>query len=726
MGRTCWKAEFGGVEYKCRASGFARSLAARTPPADNCGLCCGSLIAQHLVPLVAVSSHLDMFIDVNHFLARTGVWRSKSFTISRYAVAVLSIATALLASHLVVVFLHTEPFASLFLCAIMFAAWFGGFGPGLLATILALLTFYYFLVPPIDSFSLKSNSFAPDFKDLPRMVILAITALFVNFLSASQRDAEKSLQGSRVELLVAIEDQRRIEAALLHSEMYLAEAQRLSHTGSFGWNIATGEIIWSEETFRIFQCDRTTKPTLELTIQRVHSEDRDRVQQTMELASSDGKDFDHECRLLMPDGSVKHIRTVALAVKDASGNIEFAGAVMDVTASKQAQERLQALLNEKQKLASLMENSSDFIGYAPIVEQIDYLNAAGRRLVGLELDEDISTYHMNDFHPPEERQLFMDRIFPMLSRDGHWEGERALRHLRTYAVISVIQTVCFITDEDSNRRTGIATICRDVTERKREIVRQRQAEEALLKAQADLEHVTRLTTMGELAASIAHEIGQPLMAIVTNAETCFLRLAKDQPELDEARKAAERVIRDGHRAGDVVKSIRALVRKSAAETAQLDINIVIRDVLDLMRTELRRQDVSLKAEFCVGLEPVTGDRVQLQQVVLNLVMNGVEAMSGVTNRSRVLHVNTQRDTDGNIVIAVQDSGAGLDPSMMDRIFERFFTTKPEGMGMGLSICRSIVEAHGGRLWASPQLPHGSIFRFTLPRAKSGRPIESSS
>jgi PAS domain S-box-containing protein len=667
-----------------------------------------------------------MFIDVNHFLARTGVWWSKPSTISRYAIAVLSIAMALVASHLVVVFLHTEPFVSLFLCAIMFVAWFGGVGPGLLATVLALLAFYYFLVPPINSFSPKSNLLAPEFKDLPRMVLFAITALFVNFLNAAQRDAKKSLQGSRDDLLVAIEDQRRIEAALLHSEMYLAEAQRLSHTGSFGWNVTTVEIIWSEETFRIFQCDRTTKPTAEFIIQRIHSEDRALVQKIMDRASSDGKDFDHECRLLMPDGSVKHVRAVARAVKDVSGNIEFAGAVMDVTASKQAQERLQASLNEKQKLASLIENSSDFIGYAPIVGQVDYLNAAGRRLVGLELDEDISIYHMNDFYPPEERQLFTDEIFPILSRDGHWEGERALRHFRTNAVISVIQTVCFITDKDTNQRAGIATICRDVTERKREISRQQQAEEALLKAQADLEHVARLTTMGELAASIAHEINQPLMAIVTDAETCLLRLGKDQPELDEARKAAERVIRDCHRAGDVIKSIRALVRKSAAATEQLDINIVIRDVLDLMRAELRRQGVLLRAEFCAGLEPVTGDRVQLQQIVLNLVMNGVEAMSSVTNRSRILHVNTQRDTDGNIVIAVQDSGAGLDPSMMDRIFERFFTTKPEGMGMGLSICRSIVEAHGGRLWASPQLPHGSIFRFTLPGAKRGRSIENSS
>jgi K+-sensing histidine kinase KdpD len=322
------------------------------------------LFAQRLVPLVPVSSHLDRFIDVKYFLARTGVWWSKPTTNSRYAIAVLSIAIALVASHLVVVFLHTEPFVSLFLCAIMFVAWFGGVGPGLLATALALLAFYYFLVPPINSFSLKSNSLAPEFKDLPRMVLFAITALIVNFLNAAQRDAEKSLQGCRDDLLVAIEDQRRIEAALLHSEMYLAEAQRLSHTGSFGWNIATGEIIWSEETFRIFQRARTTKPTLEFIIRRVHSEDRDRVQQAMDRAASDGRDFDHECRLLMPDGSVKHIRAVARAVKDASGNIEFAGAVMDVTSSKQAQERLQASLHEKQKLASLIENSSDFIAYA--------------------------------------------------------------------------------------------------------------------------------------------------------------------------------------------------------------------------------------------------------------------------------------------------------------------------------------------------------------------------
>jgi C4-dicarboxylate-specific signal transduction histidine kinase len=251
----------------------------------------------------------------------------------------------------------------------------------------------------------------------------------------------------------------------------------------------------------------------------------------------------------------------------------------------------------------------------------------------------------------------------------------------------------------------------DVSERKRN-------EDALRDAQADLVHVTRMTTMGELVASIAHEVNQPLMAIVTNAQTTLLNLAKDRPNLDEARYAAESVVRNGHRAGDIIRSIRSLVKKSAAETTELDLNSVIGDILDLMRAELRRHDVSLETEFA-DHEPVMGDRVQLQQVILNLVINGIEAMQAVNHRPRLLRVSTQFDKGGNLLTAVEDSGIGLDPATIDRIFDPLFTTKREGMGMGLSICRSIVEAHGGRLWVSPNLHHGSVFRFSLPAVTNG-------
>jgi C4-dicarboxylate-specific signal transduction histidine kinase len=249
----------------------------------------------------------------------------------------------------------------------------------------------------------------------------------------------------------------------------------------------------------------------------------------------------------------------------------------------------------------------------------------------------------------------------------------------------------------------------DITERKR-------GEEALRNAQADLTRVARLTTMGELAASIAHEINQPLGAMVVNGNACLSWLAKDQPKLDEARRAAERIVRDGHRAGDIVRSVRALAGKSAPAMTQLDINAAIYEVLVLLHSEFLAHDVALETELSDGLAPVMGDRVQLQQVVLNLIMNGIEAMSTVTQVPRILGVRSQLDGLDHVLVAVEDSGPGFAPEAADRLFEAFFTTKPSGMGMGLSVCHSIINAHGGRLWASPGSPRGAVFKFTVPTA----------
>ena len=246
-----------------------------------------------------------------------------------------------------------------------------------------------------------------------------------------------------------------------------------------------------------------------------------------------------------------------------------------------------------------------------------------------------------------------------------------------------------------------------------------RAEEALRNAQADLARVARLTTMGELAASIAHEVNQPLMAIVTNADTSLRWLAQDPPDLDEARQAAERIVRAGHRAGDIIRTIHALARKSTPEMTRFDINAAIADVLTLTRGELQRHDLLLETELAADLEPVLGDRGQMQQVILNLIVNGIEAMNAGMHRPRMLRVSSEMAGPGNVLIAVADTGMGLDPAKADHIFDAFFTTKPEGMGMGLAICRSIVETHGGRLWASPNSPRGSIFQFTVPVATNG-------
>ena len=247
-----------------------------------------------------------------------------------------------------------------------------------------------------------------------------------------------------------------------------------------------------------------------------------------------------------------------------------------------------------------------------------------------------------------------------------------------------------------------------------EIADHKRAAEALDKAQAELAHVTRVMTMGELAASIAHEVNQPLGAIVTNGQACLRLLSREPPSVDKSREVIERMIGDGMRASEVIKRIRALLKKTAAEKAPLNINETIQEVVSMANGEAQRSKVRLLTELAPGLPPVVGDRVQLQQVILNLILNGRDAMSGVEGRQRELLISSGNGGPEGILVAVRDSGAGFDLRDADRIFEPFFTTKSEGMGLGLSISRTIIEAHGGRLWAAPNDDRGATVRFTLP------------
>lgn len=242
----------------------------------------------------------------------------------------------------------------------------------------------------------------------------------------------------------------------------------------------------------------------------------------------------------------------------------------------------------------------------------------------------------------------------------------------------------------------------------------KRAEEALRKAHADLAHVTRVMTMGELAASIAHEVNQPLSGVVLNGNTCLRWLAGSEPNLEEAREAVQRIIRDGKRAGDVIAHIRALSRKTETEKERIDMNEAIEDVVVLAQGPLRTNRVAIQTKLAPDLAPVLGDRVQLQQVVLNLIMNAIEAMRAVEDRPRELAITSRLAEDDGVCVAVQDSGIGLDAKSMEKIFDAFYTTKREGMGMGLSISRSIVSNHGGRLWATPNDGPGATFQFTVP------------
>src|SRR5882672_2952639 len=269
--------------------------------------------------------------------------------------------------------------------------------------------------------------------------------------------------------------------------------------------------------------------------------------------------------------------------------------------------------------------------------------------------------------------------------------------------LTCASSACVLCSASSARLRSVM----DVTERKR-------AEEALHRTQAELAHVSRVTTLGELAASIAHETNQPLAAIVADANACRNWLAAADPDLEQVRDVLDAIVAEGHRAGDVIQRIRQLATKTDPCRTPLDLNDVIRCVVPLILAEVRHHQVSLRLELAPALPSVLGDRVQVQQVIINLVINGIEAMTAVTDRTRELVIRS-RPHDGNqVFVTVEDAGVGIDAANVDQLFDAFFTTKPGGMGMGLSISRSIIESHGGRLWATPNPTHGAIFHFALP------------
>jgi PAS domain S-box-containing protein len=492
------------------------------------------------------------------------------------------------------------------------------------------------------------------------------------------------------------------EKKLQQSEAYLSEAQRISHTGSFGWRVSTGEVTWSEESFRIFQYDRTTKPTVELILRRVHPEDAARVKQTIERAAQDGKNFDHEYRLLMPDRSVKYVHVVAHAARDESDELEFVGAVMDTTDSKRAEKELrrsEESLLEAQKLSHTGSWRHDVASGAVIVSPEVY------RIHDIKPDENASNteFFFNKFHP-EDRKRVVD-LFEKAEIEKT-EMQVDYRIVLSDGTIKHLHTIGHPILNDSGDLVEFVGSAMDVSERKR-------AEEALRQAQAELAHVNRVTTMGELTASLAHEVNQPIGAAVTNASTCLRWLAGDTPNLEEARAAAMRVVTDGRRAAEIINRVRLLFKKAAPERELVDANEVIPRMIALLYGEAARYNIAVRAELAADLPHVIGDRVQLQQVLMNLIVNSIDAMKDVEG-IRELVINSRRTENEQIQISVTDTGVGLPQQHTDQIFNAFFTTKSHGTGLGLRISRSIVEAHGGRLWAADHPPRGTSFYFTLP------------
>jgi PAS domain S-box-containing protein len=500
-------------------------------------------------------------------------------------------------------------------------------------------------------------------------------------------------------------EHKRAEESLRQSETYLAEAQRLSHTGSFGWKPSTGAIIWSDETFRIFQYAPTTTPTIELILHRVHPEDKALVQQTAERATRDGKEFEHAYRLVMPDGFVKHVHVVARPLSHEWGSIEFVGAVMDITEAKHVEQTLresEAYLAEAQRLSHTGSGAWRVPGWEAL-----YLSEEWYRIYGFDPKQGLEAWkdRLQRMHP-EDRAKVQEIKDWAISKKSDYEVDH--RILLPDGTLKYTRTVGHPVLNASGEVERFVCTMMDVTERKRA----EEAREALRKAQADLARVNRLTTMGELTASLAHEVNQPIAAASTNANTCLRWLAGDAPNIEEASAAAVRLVKDVKRAAEIIGRIRELFTKDNAQRELVDINEIIRGMILLVRGETTQYNIIVSTDLALDLPRVVADRVQLQQVLMNLMINGIEAMKGI-DRARELTVTSRRAEARRVLVSVNDTGVGLSPQLKEQIFNAFFTTKAHGIGMGLRISRSIIESHGGRLWADENSPHGASFCFTL-------------
>jgi PAS domain S-box-containing protein len=357
----------------------------------------------------------------------------------------------------------------------------------------------------------------------------------------------------------------------------------------------------------------------------------------------------------------------------------------------------------QRKLASVVENSFDFVGMASLDGHAQIVNLAGRQLVGLNSLSQVRRTRIPDYLTEDDRKHLLDKVLNAVTRDGKWLGEIHFRHFKTGAAIPMLQHIFLVKDEKSGRPVAIGTIAHDLSERK-----------ALRETQTQLAQVARINTLGELAGTIAHEISQPLAAIVANGTAGLSWLRRPRPEIDEACNVLDEIVRQGHRASDVITRTRNIIRGSPAGKAALDLRRLIREAISLTHDELRRHGVHVETKLDADVPSPIADGVQIQQVLLNLILNAIDAACTIPEDNRRLTVKLHRSDDNSAIVAVQDSGSGFKENSGERLFTPFYTTKPGGIGMGLAISRSIIEEHGGRIWATSNPAGGATFHFSLP------------
>jgi PAS domain S-box-containing protein len=511
-----------------------------------------------------------------------------------------------------------------------------------------------------------------------------------------------------------IHDRKMAEDALRRSETFLLEVQRLSRSGGWRYDVATDRVESSTEIQRA----HAVQPGEDISrppfwFGRIHLEDRPRVQAQFEASVREKTEYQAGYRIVLPDGSIRYQYATGHPVTNDAGDlVEFIGAIMDMTehwlATSERTVAEEALRKSEERWRAVFENSA--IGVALTDQSGRFLatNSAFQKMLGY-TDEEIGTLTFLEITHEDYRESNWQLVAELLEgKRRQFQIEKQYRR-KDGRFIWVSNNVSVVPGSKSMPRFLMA-LSEDITERK-------QTEETLRRTQAELAHVARVASLGEMTASIAHEVNQPLAAVVANGHACLRWLSASPPNVPKAVEAAERIVKDGKDAGEVVRRVRALFKRTAIERVRLDLDEVIGEVLRLLDSYPARKHVSLEAALAPDLPPVFADRVQLQQLLLNLMLNALEALEPVSGRVKQLTVRTTHAEGQRAAIQISDNGMGLDDSVA--AFEPFVTTKPEGMGLGLAICRSIVAAHEGTLSAERNVGFGTTFTVTLP----AQPVE---